>query len=223
MQYELPEGYSLAKSEFGGYELPPGYSIAWQSPSTDVSAPSSNPSFEVAGATPTQSPQVMAQGNSFGGIPSARDMGNGLDISPARALLTNKPTSGLAEDFLRGLPAGAGAALGASAGAGVASIPLAALGAGSFEAGRQALAQAYSAGFGEPYTPPGQVIKNVGLQAAGGALGQGVAVGAEAAAPYAQKIAGQLLRIGPAVKEKIGTAVAADPSILTRGMPKEAV
>src|SRR5260221_3517088 len=56
-----------------------------------------------------------------------------LDISPMRALITNEPTSGITENLIRGIPASAGAGLLAGTGligtGGMASIPLAGVGA----------------------------------------------------------------------------------------------
>lgn len=135
------------------------------------------------------------------------------------ALLTNKPTQGLKQELIRGLPATggmiAGAGAGATAGAGLGSFlgPLgtaaggliggvagAALGAGAGEAGRQAVAQGTAAAFPEekyPVLSPGKTVEAVGKSALGGAeaeaTGQALSAGiSKIASPIAQKAYGLL-------------------------------
>lgn len=117
----------------------------------------------------------------------------GKPISPTRALLTNDPTSGMAENWLRGAPAAMGKAAGVglanilgvagapgtaglSVPAGVlASAGTAAAGGAMMEALRQDAVQAYAAMTGRPYSSPSDVLKNVALQ--GGAAGVGDLIG----------------------------------------------
>lgn len=106
-----------------------------------------------------------------------------------RALLTNEPTQGIGEGFLRGAPAAIGGAVGGTAGL-VAGTPLtagalgtsmagAALGGSAFEAARQGIAQAYSGltGRGE-VKPASYVVRDIAkqglLQAPGQAINLGV-------------------------------------------------
>ena len=134
--------------------------------------PISNSAFEVAGKTTTPNPQSMTQYASFAGVPAAY---RGVGFDPARALLTNEPTQGFAEDVLRGLPAAGGAAVGAVGG--IPGGPLgmiagAGLGAGAFEAGRTAVANIAAPFTGGRIARPEEVLTNVATQAVAGASGE---------------------------------------------------
>ncbi len=190
-----------------------------QSQPSGIEPPSSS-SFEVAGrsqpamgATPAYAP---------GGGPNAGPADPMDSISPTRALLTNEKPSGYAESFMRGIPAQIGASAGGAAalGAGIAASPFtagmslpagagasvagAAIGGGAGEAARQGLAQAYAGATGRPYTPPGQVLGNVGLQAALGAGSQAVSNGLAKAGGWVVKSAKD--RLAPTLKQYFGIA-----------------
>lgn len=132
--------------------------------------PPPNSSFEVEGryntqgATPSYAP------------PSTLDDGSGF--SATRALLTNDPTQGIAEDFVRGAPAAIGGIVGTGAGMGVASLPLAGLGAAGGEGLRQAAVGLTAIAQGKDAPTTGQVLKNMGAQGVTGAAGQGVGMAA---------------------------------------------
>lgn len=197
-------------------------------------APPPNPSFEVSGryatpgATPTWNPMSTTPQPGF---------------DPARALLTNEPTQGFSEDFVRGIPATVGGLLGGAAGlaggaaaaipslglsipaGAAASIGLAGLGGVAGESARQGIAQAYAGMTGREYTPPGGVLKSIGTQGAMQAAGQGAGLGIGAAArmakPYAVKIGAQGMRALAGIPEKAGAAALRDPEILMRAAPLE--
>lgn len=132
--------------------------------------------------------------------PSETD--SGTRISPARALLTNEPTQGLAEDLLRGVPAGLGGAFGGGAGlvGGIPSGPGAVLtsmggaaaGSAGGEAARQAAANLYARATGKTPTPIAEAAKGVAVQGAVGGLGQGVGLAAGPVLKYAGKKVGDL-------------------------------
>lgn len=140
-----------------------------------------------SGNTPPPNSNYEIQGHSqpaMGGTPSyapGNTITDGPDISPVRALLTNDPTSGHIESFMRGIPAQVGGAMGGVAGggvtAGLASVPGAIAGAAAGESTRQALAQAYAGATGRQFSPTGQVIGSVGMGGLMGAAGQAGAVG----------------------------------------------
>ena len=151
--------------------------------------PPPNSSFEVAGRYPAP-----------GAAPSYAPPSTitaGPNISPTRALLTNEPTSGYAESFMRGIPAQVGGAIGGVVGggvtAGLASLPAAGIGAAGGEGIRQSVAQAYSAATGRPFSSPLQVAGNMGLQGALGVAGQGGAVAMDRVGKYVVRAATERL------------------------------
>jgi hypothetical protein len=178
MARELPPGYSEAQ-DMSGRELPPGYSMA--EPMRDAVA--DNPDFGVSTRTQTARQEAPPY------IPMGMGSAPNIDISPTRALLTNEPTSGLAEDFIRGIPAGIGGSFGGAAGggvtAGLAAVPGAAAGAAAGEGTRQALAQSYAALTGKEFTPPQEVIGRTVTQGILGAAGQMGAAGLQRAGTWA--------------------------------------
>ncbi len=171
--------------------------------------PPSNPSFEVAG-------RYNTPGNTPSYAPPSTISESGVDVR--RALLTNEPTQGFAEDMIRGIPSTVGALAGGVAGAGAASIPLAGLGGMAGESARQGVAQAYAGMTGRPFTPPRQVLENIGIQGATQAAGQagGLAIGAAATAarPFVNKLGAQVMRVGAGIPEKAGMAAMKNPSML---------
>lgn len=156
-----------------------------------------------SGNTPPPNSNFEIQGRSqpaMGGTPSYAPPDSttpGPDISPVRALLTNEPTSGHIESFMRGVPAQIGGAAGGVFGggltAGMAAVPAAFVGAAGGEGVRQNLAQAYSAVTNRPFSSPGQVAGNMGLQGALGAAGQMGAVALNNASKYVVRAAGERL------------------------------
>lgn len=186
--------------------------------------PPANPNFEVAG----RSQAFAGSAPSYAPPDSTNDSG----ISPTRALLTNEPTSGFAEDVIRGVPSTIGGLAGGTVGL-VAGAPLtvgaaatsaggAALGGAAGEASRQAVAQAYAGATGRPFTAPGEVLGNVasqGLAQGGGqALGLGLTELAGLARPYANKLGAQSMRAFQGVPEKAGGMLTSDPSIVLDAM-----
>lgn len=135
------------------------------------------------------------------------------------ALLTNKPTQGLKQEFVRSLPATGGMIAGASAGAAtgaelgtflgpvgtavgglVGGVAGAALGSGAGELGRQAIAQGTAKAFPQekyPVLKTGKLMEAVGKSAKEGAegelTGQVLSAGiSKVAAPVAKKAYGLL-------------------------------
>lgn len=147
-----------------------------------VAAPPPNPDYEVMGRSQT------AQAPSPAYVPPVIQPGPGLDISPTRALLTNEPTSGYAESFMRGVPAQMGAIVGGVAGggltAGLGSVPGAMAGAAAGESVRQMGSQMFAAATGKEYSQPGEIIGNVALQGTLGGVSQAGAVGVDKAIKY---------------------------------------
>lgn len=180
--------------------------------------PPSDPNFEVAGRSQP----------AMGGVPVYAP-GNTITegISPTRALLTNDPTHGIAEDIIRGAPAAIGGLVGAGAGAGVASIPGAALGGAGGEGIRQGAVGLYSAATGKDAPTTGDVLKNMGVQGAtqagGQSVGLGIGAAAKAARPLVNKLGAQVMRVGSAVSEKAGDAAMKNPSMLIDAKSPEAV
>lgn len=163
--------------------------------------PPPNPNFEVAGRSDT------AQG-----VPTNLDLPNGYSdgpgISPIRAFLTNEPTQGVTESFMRGIPAQVGALMAATAAggltAGTASIPAAGLGAAGMEGVRQSLAQAYAGATGRPFTPPLQVAQNMAGQGVMGAIGQAGSLAMKNAGGYVVRAAEE--KLAPTLKQYFGIA-----------------
>ena len=146
----------------------------------------------------------------------ARDLGE--------ALLTNKPTQGMGQAIVRGLPAALGGFVGGIGGvlggpAGV--IGGAALGGAAGEAARQGVSQITAGAFPQanyPIQGPGQVLKDVGLQGSSQGVGQaaGMAIGAAASAarPFVNKVGAQVMRVGAGIPEKAGEAAMRNHSML---------
>ena len=151
------------------------------------------------------------------------------------ALLTNKPTQGMGQAIVRGLPAALGGFVGGIGGvlggpAGV--IGGAALGGAAGESARQGVSQIAAGAFpeaGYPVQVPGQVLRDVGLQGASQGAGQaaGMAIGAglKAARPLVNKLGAQVMRVGAGIPEKAGEAAMRNPSMIidapSRGVASE--
>ncbi len=189
--------------------------------------PPSSSTYEVAGRynTPGATPSYA---------PPDTTSDSGIDFG--RALLTNEPTSGIGEDLIRGLPATVGGLAGGTIGL-VAGAPLtvgaaatsaggAALGGAAGESARQGIAQAYAGMTGRQFTPPGEVLKNVGIQGAAQGAGQAAGLGigevAKAARPLVNKLGAQVMRVGAGVPEKAGMAAMKNPSMLIDAPSAEA-
>lgn len=142
-------------------------------------------------------------------------------FSLERALLTNDPTSGMAESFVRGIPSTLGAFAGAAAAAptGPGAIAAGALGGAGGEGIRQNAVQMYAAAKGRPLTSPYEVASNMGIQ--GALQGAGAAIGPALSAlkPAAVKVGAQGMRAMAGIPEKAGAAVLRDPEILLRAAP----
>jgi len=183
-----------------------------------VDQPPADPNFEVAQKTAP----AGAYGMSASNIPIAPDS-PGVDVR--RALLTNEPTQGFSESLIRSAPAAIGGAIGATAGAGLGSVPLAGLGGAAGESLRQSAVQGYAGMTGRAFTTPGQVIKNVAIEGAAQSVGQGIGLGAGAAAtaarPYVNKLGAQVMRVGSGIPEKQGLAAMQNPSMLLDAPSKE--
>lgn len=143
------------------------------------------------------------------------------DVSPKRALLTNEPTSGITEDVIRGLPATGGAIIGAAGGAGLGSIPLAAVGGAGGEGLRQTMVQSYANLQNKPMTPAGEVFGRMGGQGLAQGLGQGLGVGVNYAIQGAKAGFPVLAKISANVDENLGQAATKDLDLLGRA-PSEA-
>lgn len=137
---------------------------------------------------PNESFEVAGRYNTPGGTPSyapPSTVDDGSQFSATRALLTNDPTKGLAEDFVRGAPAAIGGMVGAAGGVGVGSIPFAGLGAAGGEGVRQNFAQLYALANGKELSTPRQVATNMAAQGVTNAAGQGVSLAAGPALRFA--------------------------------------
>lgn len=181
--------------------------------------PPPNPAFEVRG----RSQSALGAYPSY--APPADPTYQGSNISPTRALLTNDPTSGVAEDLLRGVPATLGGIVGAATTipSGPGSIAGAALGGAGGEGLRQGAAQIYAGATGRPFTPPSQVLSGMAIQGGLQGVGQTIPVAAAAAAPTARRIGAQAIRIGSGVPTKIAEAALRDPDMLLRARPASEV
>ena len=221
MARELPPGYSEAAPS---RELPEGYSLVEEMRDAPADfqpsgqEPTSNPSFEVAGRYNTQGATP-----SYAPPPSP---GGASGFSPTRALLTNEPTQGFAEDVVRGIPATVGGLAGTLAGAGVASIPGAALGGMGGEGIRQSAVGLYATAQGKDAPTAGQVMTNMGIQGAmqggGQAVGLGIGAAAKAARPIVNKLGAQVMRVGAGIPEKAGEMAMRNPSVLLDAPSKAA-
>lgn len=177
-------------------------------PASFGTAPS-DPNYEVAGRSqPAQGRPTFA--------PEIVQPQEGANLT--RALLTNEPTQGFTEGMVRSAPATVGGMVGAAGGAGLASIPGAALGGAAGESLRQAAVQGYAAKTGGEFTPTGDVLSRVGIEGAAQGVGQGVGLGIGAAAkairPTVNKLGAQIMRVGAGVPEKYGEAAMRNPSML---------
>lgn len=222
---ELPPGYSEAAPS---RELPAGYSFADDIDAFLDTKPDAIDAFlDAKDATGAQSR-------------AAGDYGE--------ALLTNLPTRGIMQGIVRGLPAAGGGLVGATAAA-TASLPFAPL-AGPFApavpiiaglggaflggaaggASRQAIAQGTAAAFPEAQYPilrPGQVLRDVAIEGATQAGGEGFGMGLGVAAKYAAsnlakpavKVGSQIIRAATGTPERSAAAVLRDPGILSRALP----
>ncbi len=149
------------------------------------------------------------------------------NISPTNALLTNNPPANIGESVLRGVPATVGSILGAGAGllgggpAGM--IAGSGLGAASLESARQGASQIYSGVTGTQFTPPGTAIKDIAVQGAFGAAGEGVGLGVAALRGPAINAGAALMRNAAAIPEASGRAALSDLSLLGRAPSNEQV
>lgn len=127
-----------------------------------------------------------------------------------RGLLTNEPTKGLGGFVGRNILPAIGGGVGATAGAGVASVPTAALGGVAGESVRQTLVRMANRVMGIPNPPAEEsagAIAESGLAQAGGqVLGTALSTGVKALAPGALKAGGQVIRVLTGVKPKLGEA-----------------
>lgn len=184
-------------------------------PSGNTPPPDSN--FEVAGRYP-------APGSTPSYAPPTVAPQPGMDLT--RALFTNEPTQGMGEAFVRGIPAAVGGLVGGVAGAGAATIPLAGLGGMAGESARQGIAQAYAGATNRPFTPPSEVMKDIGIQGAsqagGQAIGLGIGTAAKAARPLVNKIGAQVMRVGAGIPERAGEMAMRNPSMLLDAPSPEA-
>ena len=212
------EDYAQAGQEDGpwsDYAAPAGMRDAPADIQPSGVTPPPNPNFEVQG----RSQPAMGAAPSY--APPADPTYQGLNISPMRALLTNEPTSGFAEDMIRGAPSTIGGIVGAAATipTGPGSIAGAALGGAGGEGVRQSAAQLYSAATGRPMASPGQVLGGMAIQGGLQGGGQALGLGISAAAKGGAKVLSQATRAMTGTPEKSAEYLLKNPGM--RALPIE--